>query len=125
MTFGEKIKIARKKKKITKEALAKAIGVSLKTMYNYEADQTFPRTRDGYVKIAEALDLNVNDLTIGTTNGAELEVAEMKSNIEALFTRGSLKEDDMDELMLAMQEAYTIAKKKARKERERKEKSVQ
>lgn len=115
MTFGEKIRTARKKKKMNRETLAKAMGVSKKTIYNYESDLTYPRNREGYEKIAEILDLNANDLFIGTTKGAECEVAEMKSNIEALFSGGNLNEGDMDELMLAMQEAYTIAKKRVRK----------
>ena len=62
MTFGEKVKKARKEMELTQAQLAEKIGVSRRTITSYEADAFPPRTKELYCKLAEALDVNVNYL---------------------------------------------------------------
>ena len=45
MNFGEKIKNARIKKLLTKKKLAETIGVSTRTIYNYEISNKLPKKR--------------------------------------------------------------------------------
>lgn len=126
MTFGEKVKQARKNKGLTQTQLGEMIGVSRRTVTSYEADAFPPRTKEVYYKLAEALDVNVNYLLTQEDEfvmdagerygyrgkkGAEALVCELTG----LFSGGELAEEDMDELMLAVQKAYVIAKENNRK----------
>ena len=93
---------------------------------SYEADAFPPRTRELYCKLAEVLGVNVNYLLTQEDEfvmdagekygyrgkkGAETLVNELTG----LFAGGELAEEDMDELMLAIQKAYVIAKENNRK----------
>ncbi len=126
MTFGEKVQKARKELKLTQTQLAEKIGVSRRTITSYEADAFPPRTRELYIKLADALNLNVNYLLTQEDEfifnaqaeygyrgkkGAETLVEELTG----LFAGGKLAEEDMDELMLAIQKAYVIAKENNKK----------
>ena len=62
MTFGEKIKQERLKRGMDQKHFAALIGVSFRTVQNYETKNVLPRTRDAYRKIAAALGVNVNYL---------------------------------------------------------------
>ena len=62
MTFGEKVKKARKEPGLTQTELGDKIGVSRRTITSYEADVFPPRTRDTYFKLAEVLGVDVNYL---------------------------------------------------------------
>ena len=53
MRFCEKLKEARTKAGLKQEELAKALGVSLRTITNYESGECYPRKRDIYRKLAE------------------------------------------------------------------------
>ena len=48
MRFCEKLKEARTKAGLKQEELAKALGVSLRTITNYESGECYPRKRDIY-----------------------------------------------------------------------------
>jgi len=58
MSFGEKLKEARKNKKISQEKLAKLIGVSRGAIANYEAGNNTP-TFENMEKIIELLSINI------------------------------------------------------------------
>lgn len=62
MKFGMKVKSLRENKKMTQQELADAIGVSLKTVANYETRGVMPRYRDVYKLLATALDTSITDL---------------------------------------------------------------
>lgn len=53
MTFGEKIKSLRREQKMTQQALADALNVSLRTISNYETGGLRPRYEETYDKLAE------------------------------------------------------------------------
>lgn len=126
MTFGEKVKQARTILGLTQVQLGEILGVTQRTITAYETDTYMPRTREAYCKLADALHVDVNFLlTQGDAfvleageryghhgkKGAEALVGELTG----LFTGGELAEEDMDELMLAIQKAYVIAKENNRK----------
>lgn len=126
MTFGEKVKEKRKKLGLTQKALADQIGVTSRVISSYETDSSFPRTRDAYKKIADALGVNVNYLL----SDDEAFILEAKENfgyrgkkgaekllqeVTGLFAGGEMAEEDMDEFMLAIQEVYVDIKKRNKK----------
>ena len=62
MKFCEKIREARKNAGLKQDEFAKAIGVSLRTVSNYESGERYPKKRETYYKIAEVLKVDVNYL---------------------------------------------------------------
>ena len=50
MKFCEKVKEARTKAGLKQDEFAKAIGVSLRTVSNYEAGTRYPKKRETYYK---------------------------------------------------------------------------
>ena len=124
MTFGEKIREARKKLNMSQDDLAEKIGVSGRTITSWETGRALPRTRNVYEKLSEALNtsglLSPDEAFIMESEeqfgyrgrkGAEKLVQELTG----LFTGGEMAEEDMDALMLAVQQAYVDAKRKNKK----------
>ena len=62
MTFAEKIRRQRKDRDMGQKEFAEYIGVSLRTLSDYENSKARPRTRDAYQRIAATLDVNINYL---------------------------------------------------------------
>lgn len=123
MNFGEKVSQLRKQKKMTQRQLADDIGVSLRTVTNYETGGRYPKQREIYRKIADALQVDVNYLL--TENETFIVYAHeeygskgmqqaqrLLAEVRGLFAGGELDEDDKDEMMRAIQDAYWIAKEK-------------
>lgn len=126
MTFGEKVKKARKALGLTQTELGEIIGVSRRAVTSYEIDAALPRTKDAYYRLAKALKVDVNYLLTegdvfildaGEKYGSrgKRDAKLLVEELTGLFYGGELAEEDMDELMLAIQKAYVIAKENARK----------
>ena len=126
MKFGEKVKKSRKNIGLSQEEFAKAIGVSLRTVTNYETAGVYPKKREVYSKMAEVLNVDINYLM--TENEEFITEAANKyglkgskqaqkliEEVSGLFSGGELAEDDMDIMMKAIQDAYWIAKEKNKK----------
>lgn len=62
MSFGAKLKQLREDRGLTQTELADKLGVTLKTISNYETKGTRPRTQDMYKKIAEFFNIDINFL---------------------------------------------------------------
>ena len=62
MAFADIMKKERAKLQMTQADFAKYIGVSHRSLQNYELGLNHPRSRDAYQKIADALNLDVNYL---------------------------------------------------------------
>jgi len=56
MLFGEKVKQLRKEKGLTQTELAEAVGVTLRTVQNYEGKNLFPKNQDVVNKLCRVLD---------------------------------------------------------------------
>lgn len=126
MKFCEKVKEARNNANMTQDEFAKAIGVSLRTITNYETGERYPKKRETYYRMAEVLKVDVNYLL--TDDEEFLLEAEAKygskgvrqakalvAEVSGLFAGGELADEDLDEMMKGIQEAYWIAKEKNKK----------
>ena len=62
MTFAEKIRDLRNKKGLSQTELGNAVGVSLRTVRNWELEGRYPKQRELYGKLAEVLECDINYL---------------------------------------------------------------
>lgn len=123
MTFAEKIRELRNQKGLSQTELGKAVGVSLRTVRNWELEGRYPKQRELYGKLAEVLDCDINYLMADDAifvakaeedygNQGRQGAQKIMAQVNSLFSGGSLAEEDMDAFVLAVQQAYIDAKKK-------------
>ena len=62
MKFGDKLRMARKVKKLTQAVLAEQAGLSLRTIIAYEKGETYPQKRSTYQVLAGLLDVPLDYL---------------------------------------------------------------
>ena len=111
MKFGEKLKNLRKEKRMTQQELASYIGVSVRMVIKYENGESYPRNRNTYTKLADALHTNMNYLL--TEGEDELSEAQKIINrTAAMFEGGMLNDNDKLEFIHQMQELYLKSTKK-------------
>lgn len=126
MTFGEKVRELRKEKGMTQIELANELEISIRAVRGWELENRLPRTADIYVKLAElfgcSLDYLMTDSDAFVTNATQRygvkggkQAQELLEEVQGLFSGGNLADEDMDEMMKAIQDAYWIAKEKNRK----------
>lgn len=126
MTFGEKVREARKARELSQKELAKRSGIAVRTIINYETNARTPKSRDTYAKLAKALDIDpavlMDDNAEFVIRASEMYGARARkqaeriiSEVEGLYAGGELDERDMDAMMKALQEAYWKAKEINRK----------
>lgn len=126
MKFCEKLKEARTRAGLKQEELAKALGVSLRTITNYESGERYPKKREIYYKLAELFHTEENyflnedeDFLLTAvekygSKGAK-QARELMEDVSGLFAGGNIADEDLDEMMRGIQEAYWIAKEKNKK----------
>ena len=125
MRFGEKVREQRELLNLSKGDVAKTIGVTARTLGNYESGASHPQDRNIYYKLAELFDMDVNYFL--TEDEAFLAtVAERygkggldRANVlleetAALFAGGELSDHEKRVFILEMQEIYLDSKERAR-----------
>lgn len=126
MKFGEKLKDLRKQREMTQEDLAKAIGVGLRTVVSWEQEGRYPRRREVYGKLAEALGTEEKYLMTEdeefVTSAAEQygsrgkrQAEQLVAELSGLFAGGELSDSDKDAVMIALQKAYFDCKEDNKK----------
>lgn len=133
MKFGEKLREKRMEKGLSIAQLASTVGLTKRTVINYEQGGTYPRDRKIYEKLAEALGVdadylhNENDEEFIAEAWAKYgsrgkkQAEEVMQDINGLFAGGDMADEDMDEFMRAVQESYWKAKEKNRQKYTRKD----
>lgn len=122
MKFGEKLRAMRKENKFNQEELGKMLGVTKRTVQNYEKSNMYPKKKEIYHKLAEIFNVNVNyfltedeENFIASRANASHNITEITGVICGLFSGGELPEDDMDAAMKAISEAYFAVKEENKK----------
>ena len=126
MTFGEKVKNERNRLGLNQDELAKKIGVTRRVISSYENDSSRPRGTERYKKLAEALGVNINyllsedeafiaDVEDNYGHRGAKQAKELLAEVTGLFAGGEMADEDMREMVDAIQEAYLIAKKNNQK----------
>ena len=125
MTFGEKLRERRKKRGLTINEVATAIGVTKWTFSNYERGNSYPKNRDNYRKLADFFDVDVNYFY--TENDEFLmEAAEhygkrgraqaesLLAQASAMFAGGELSPEDQMAFLGEMQRLWLDSKQRAK-----------
>lgn len=126
MKFGEKVKNERNRLGLNQDELAKKIGVTRRVISSYENDSSRPRGTERYKKLAEALGVNINyllsedeafiaDVEDNYGHRGAKQAKELLAEVTGLFAGGEMADEDMREMVDAIQEAYLIAKKNNKK----------
>ncbi len=121
MKFSEKLKEARKNAGLKQPELARAVGVSVRTIASYETGETYPRKRETYQVLADALNVYVHYLmneeeTFVLAAGQEYgsrgakQAEKLIADMSALYAGGQLSEEDKDIVMRALQDIYWESK---------------
>jgi transcriptional regulator with XRE-family HTH domain len=126
MVFRDRLKEKRLAAGMTQAELAEKVGVSARTIQNYEMGTRKPRNLEVIQKIAEAL-RTTPDYLLGSSGAyvvaaqekggakAARDIEALVSEVTGLFAGGMLSEESMDGAIKALNDAYWIAKEKNRK----------
>ena len=116
MKFGEKLKALRLQNHLTQSALAEQLGVSLRTLQNYETCKIYPKQTEIYARISELFGVSTDYLLnakpidspspIFTTQQAD----ELVAKVGSLFSGGALSDSDKDKVFATITELYWQAK---------------
>ena len=123
MQFADKLIKIRKSRGLSQQDLSRLSGLSRRALAYYESGERLPRHRATIEALSHALNVDSGELMdencdfiykAGETygEGAKQEAARLIGQIKSLYAGGSLSSRDMDEMMLAIQDAYWIAKKR-------------
>ncbi len=117
MKFSEKLKTARREHKMTQEDLSKHLGVSVRTVRNYEAGRSYPKNRAIYGKLTEVFGVDRDFFLMegdvvkfsstgvySTEDGRSAQ--QLIDEAKSLFAGGKLGEADKKAVFDALQEAY-------------------
>ena len=126
MKFGEKLRKHRVESDLTQAELAAKVGIAMRTIINYEDGSTYPRKREIYTLLANALDIEVdylrseNDEFISDASSrygyrGKKQAEALVEEMGGLFSGGEISDEDMDGVMRAMQEIYWKAKDENKK----------
>lgn len=126
MNFGEKVRQARIVARYSQKELAQMTGITHRTIQNYESGERLPKQRAVYAQLAKALNIEENVLLddnaefivkVNEEYGSRgsVQAKKLVEEVRGLYAGGELAEEDMDAMMMAIQDAYWIAKKKNRK----------
>lgn len=134
MEFKDRLKERRRILGISQAELAKKIGITGRTIQNYELGTRNPQSIEIAQKLAEALETTVEYL-LGTDGlliadayergGAKTarDINALVSEISGLFAGGEIGEDEKDGIMAALNQAYWMAKENNKKYTPKKYKS--
>lgn len=121
MTFGEKLKQARKKQGLTQKELADLSGVGLRSITNYERGTHLPQKEEIYARLAKTLGVSVSSLQdenavfvmeAGKRYGGRgrKKAEEVIRTFRVAAAGGELDDDDLDFIRDAMMQTYWDAK---------------
>ena len=125
MKFGEKVRKQRQQMGLSQEEVANAIGITKRTLRNYESGFSYPQDRSIYFKFADFFKMDVNYflteneefLTVAAENYGKKGQDQANMILEqaaALFAGGELSETDQIAFLHNMQALFLESKEIAR-----------
>ena len=118
MTFAEKLRMQRKRLGYTQSQLADVLGITTRTLINYEMGRCCPNQTEVYMKMASVFGVRMEDLITDmdcspvqeTEQDAAKEVRRLLARMSGLFAGGELCDEDRDKVMYAVTDMYWKAK---------------
>ena len=125
MAFAERLKTARLQAGLSQDKLSSALGISKRTIINYESGETLPSS-DKLPIIAKYFGVSIESLISENEEFVALayekggrrsarEAEELVTEVSGLFAGGRLSEEEKDTVMKAIQNAYWIAKDESKR----------
>lgn len=112
MKLSEKLRNLRKTKKLTQPEVAEILGITSRAYKSYELDQSKPRYRNIYEKLANLYDVDINYLLIDDDKSSKFVI----DSCRQLFAGGELSPEDKKAVFLALKQAYEDSLKDTNKE---------
>lgn len=119
MKFGEKLRQSRTQLGLTQEELSLKLGVTCRTLQNYESGNVYPKKREIYTRLAEFFCTDINYWLSESEDGGVLDnrtehrkSCGLVSQVNSFFEDNSLTEEELDDFMRTIQGAYWAAKDK-------------
>lgn len=124
MNFAEKFKAARMQAGLSQDKLSAELGLSKRTIINYEKGQTLPPS-DKIPVIAKYFGVSIESLITEDEefvasayehggSKSKREADALVNEISGLFAGGRLSDEDKDAVMRAIQNAYWVAKEESK-----------
>lgn len=122
MRFSEKLRNARIAKGLTQAELGRLTGVSARTIINYETEGRYPRRREMYAQLAQALgvtesyllaegdDAFLAETAVRYGSSAAQDARALLSEAAAVFAGGELSDEDRLAFMTEIQQLYLESK---------------
>ncbi|MBQ7171628.1 MAG: helix-turn-helix transcriptional regulator [Clostridia bacterium] len=120
MTFGEKLRFFRRRDGYTQAELGELLGITPRTLINYEKGRCCPKQADLYMRMADLFDVKMQDLIgdgtfvsrppSGDGKTPAKEARSLVLRLNALFSGGVLSEEERDRVMYAVSEMYWRSK---------------
>ena len=121
MKFGNKLKALRLEHHMTQSILADKLGISLRTLQNYESGNIYPKQTQIYARMAELFGVSTNYL-LSEQSPAErtnfVEAQQLVEQVGSLFAGGELSEEDKDKVLCTINDLYWQAKRNNQKAKE-------
>jgi DNA-binding XRE family transcriptional regulator len=116
MKFGEKLRSLRLQNHLTQTALAEKLGVSLRTLQNYETCKIYPKQTDIYARISALFGVSTDYLLSDRpapdyVPTAPMPTEELIARVGSLFAGGTLSDRDKDKVFATITELYWQAKR--------------
>lgn len=122
MKFSDKLRAQRIKAGLTQEDLATQLGVTCRTLQNYESGAVYPKKRELYDRLAAFFE---NDVSYWLTESQEQPGIEKSVSagsgwgrafpVRDMLLSGDMNGDELDDFMQIVQDAYWEAKNKLRR----------
>lgn len=122
--FGSKVRDLRIRNNLTQKELAAQLGVSTRSLINYETGRCYPRQASVVARLAELLHVSADYLlSDGEESVASHETQDARAadrlvkELSAMFAGGRLSEEDRDAAMEAIQQAYWDGRRNSREKK--------
>lgn len=115
--FSKRLKALRQMSGLTQKELADEIGLTLRTIQNYELGLSMPKSKSTVARISEFFQVPVSSLFEaddfyvmdaqekgGTKASSEMRI--LLSDMSALFAGGTLSDEDKDMVMKTLNDLY-------------------